>query len=1111
MGSSVRNDQLSDFGISDSLGNVFYHTVDQVTSDPQLDGQAHYMRRAFNTMQLDGILCIDNIPTVYFKNYQKQVARQEISALHQKFWNQGIGTLLVIQDPNQIRIFSGMAAPDRPQVSIDDHNAMVESFERVADVLEARQFIESVASGHYYRTHAKHFNAENSVDKYLLNNLGIVADYLCHEDNPTERKRVNSLLGRIIFTSYLVDREIIILQDYSFIRKQSVQRLVDILRIDPPTKARNLLYKLFSRLRNDFNGSMFDDNLDAERETVSDEDINNLRRFFEGEQLDSRQRTFDFWAYDFSIIPVETISAIYEQFLEKEDAKGKEAKGAFYTPKFLAEAVVDEAVGGFDTLLDKKYLDPACGSGIFLVILFNRLADEWLRRNPRAQIKTKARKFIDILEQKIRGVDVNLTACRIACFSLYIAFLDQFDPPTLREFQEKTKRFLPELLAYKNGCHKNSDKLAIWEGNFFDPKLPIDNDFDVVLGNPPWVGRNQPSDKQINEWVFGKCNPFLEDAPTKRTDQKAVFLPQGQIAHAFMWKAPTHLKDNRHASFLLPSEVLLNKTDAFQDAWLRRFEVNRVLHLADYRKFLFSGAKRPCFIASYTQAKPEPTTHRIEYVVPKVRQQDPRSGLIPVSPEDRKWISLQYLLDEARRSRAAVVWKAYLWGTERDVKFLDYLLQLDSLDDIAGEPGTEKRWIKGRGFQPWYENYDEHPETHGKPKLIPGKLGDPFISTISDNIQMFALEDDCISLRQRLESLRSKGKSGLTSEEKPKASLKKFRRSPDKQLFQPPLVLVNKGFTKFSFVDFHAFYQDSLTGFCGSDEDENLLRFFVVYINSKLATYFSFHTSGSWGTERDEVRVHELLRLPFLLPDSPHVNKKADSIVTEVASRMRRLQREINNLYKAEKRRSEGQADYQLQAETLEETRRRRVSELQAELEPLVYEYFDLSDEEITLIEDTCNVYEPSSTPATAHTPIPTLRETTYQDRLAYSTFLCDTLNEWSRIDQPKGKKQPFYFHAQSSQMDKAGMVLVTISKARKRTTPRDIDHSGSLGQAVSRIANASSNPQGSFDYLRGIIFGNGEKIHIFKQDLLGHWTKTSALNDADAVFQAIIQSKRRA
>jgi len=169
-----------------------------------------------------------------------------------------------------------------------------------------------------------------------------------------------------------------------------------------------------------------------------------------------------------------------------------------------------------------------------------------------------------------------------------------------------------------------------------------------------------------------------------------------------------------------------------------------------------------------------------------------------------------------------------------------------------------------------------------------------------------------------------------------------------------------------------------------------------------------------------------------------------------------------------------------------------------------------LSDEEITLVEDTCDVYEPSSTPPTPSSPIPTLRETTEHHRLDYSSLLCETLNEWSEIDQPRGRKRPFYFSAESAVLDKTGMVLVTIKKFAKKAVVRDGIGNRQLKRAVARIAEASTSERGAFLYLRGVVFGDGDQIHVLKPNLVGHWTKTSALNDADTVFQAIIQSKRK-
>jgi type I restriction-modification system DNA methylase subunit len=63
---------------------------------------------------------------------------------------------------------------------------------------------------------------------------------------------------------------------------------------------------------------------------------------------------------------------------------GFQESGAYYTPPRLAELVVDIATQGWSSFLDKKCLDPACGSGVFLVILFQRMAEEWRRKNKRA-------------------------------------------------------------------------------------------------------------------------------------------------------------------------------------------------------------------------------------------------------------------------------------------------------------------------------------------------------------------------------------------------------------------------------------------------------------------------------------------------------------------------------------------------------------------------------------------------------------------------------------------------------------------------------------------------------------------------------------------------------
>jgi hypothetical protein len=414
-----------------------------------------------------------------------------------------------------------------------------------------------------------------------------------------------------------------------------------------------------------------------------------------------------------------------------------------------------------------------------------------------------------------------------------------------------------------------------------------------------------------------------------------------------------------------------------------------------------------------------------------------------------------------------------LWGSPRDIAFVEYLLSVECLGDVAGDPEDGKRWIKGEGFKPWYQiAYDQKPDSYGQPKPIPGRLSNPFIRTVDRSLQMFSLTDDSITLDERLSSLTCRGHPKSSDRKLVCASKKGFHRSPAKTLYEPPLVLVNDGFNRFSFVDFFAFYQHSLTGISGPDSDENLLRFLSVSLNSKLSKFFIFHISSSLGTERERVLVQELLRLPFPLPDSPNSHKDAEAIVQEVAARMKALQTEFAMEYT----KAESAGDFELRTTTLAESRRARVEQLQAELEPLVYKYFKLNKYEIMHIEDTCETISPSTTPTSPTIQTKTTDPISPTERMRYADLLCKTLNRWSKSDQSGDDSPPFYFAAELENFADIGMVLVTLNQADSPTSPIEVAANRQLQKAVNRITKSSSYEQGSFSYLRGKIFASGKK-----------------------------------
>ncbi|MFZ5053803.1 N-6 DNA methylase, partial [Enterobacter kobei] len=73
--------------------------------------------------------------------------------------------------------------------------------------------------------------------------------------------------------------------------------------------------------------------------------------------------------YDFSFIPVELLSGLYESFLGSE----QKDLGAYYTPRNLATLAVDEVFAASKDPLAETIFDGACGSGILLTTAFRRL------------------------------------------------------------------------------------------------------------------------------------------------------------------------------------------------------------------------------------------------------------------------------------------------------------------------------------------------------------------------------------------------------------------------------------------------------------------------------------------------------------------------------------------------------------------------------------------------------------------------------------------------------------------------------------------------------------------------------------------------------------------
>lgn len=239
--------------------------------------------------------------------------------------------------------------------------------------------------------------------------------------------------------------------------------------------------------------------------------------------------------YEFSVIPVEILGSVYEQFLGKviritpahharieEKPEVRKAGGVYYTPQYIVDYIVENTVGKLIVgktpaeISKIKIVDPACGSGSFLIGAYNYLLDyhtnyysnhgRTSRGNkgnpltPQGQLITAEKKRI--LLNNIFGVDLDSNAVEVTKLSLLLKCMEGATEASInQQFKLFNERVLPTLDGniksgnslidtdyYENQLDFGEEKKIkpfSWRTAF--PDVFKQDGFDVVIGNPPYV------------------------------------------------------------------------------------------------------------------------------------------------------------------------------------------------------------------------------------------------------------------------------------------------------------------------------------------------------------------------------------------------------------------------------------------------------------------------------------------------------------------------------------------------------------------------------------------------------------------------------------------------
>lgn len=841
---TIRSRRLEDtwkkrLDLTDRDAPELYENVEAVRNSPH----AGAIRATLEGLGASAVFCVQGVPTIVIANLD-QYDRDQIVGLHAALWNQGLASLLLVITDDTVRAFSLSRTPySNPGVEFE-RRCLVKTLSATADALALKNMIYGAESGRFWEEHAEFFKPKERVDQVLLENLTSAHGLLCEAGLSPDAAQ--ALLIQAMFIAYLEDREIIG-KEYFKDSAGGVESFSALLHSGSVSG----LKQLFDALRQDFNGDLFVAPCSFEPNSrpprVSREHLAVLERFRLGQE-EMAAGQLRFWGYNFKHIPIELISAVYDRFLGEREAERRE-HGAYYTPMFLADTVVSQV---WETLTgsvrDKgEFLDPACGSGVFLVRSFQRLCEHWRETHSTRTIRWDSLKNI---LARLNGWDLNGSAVRVAVFSLYIALLEQVSPPDIRQLIKRGK-VLPELWGKTLRCQ-----------DFFSVE-PDCARFDVVIGNPPWTSRRGPN-RSSTQWCA----------------QRRLPMPGKEDAWAFTWKSIEHLSTDGVVAFLLPAMGFLhNHADTSVEARNRLIEktrIRRVINFADLRFQLFDGAIRPATLIIFGGAAPGQASYRFEYWAPKADLNLKVKRLITLSSADKSFVTSKAALSDP------LIFKRRLWMSEPDAKLFGYLSRLPTLGDLITDFGSQSRraidaadgWMIGQGYQPY--NASSGSSYH-----------------MSDHVSK--QPDLPIAQFQRL----AQGVAGLTPWHSSRVRRKGFERGFEKG----PRVLVPRGVSvvskrlRASYVEQPLTFQHIIQAIVVPQGCERRAKILAALLNSKIAIWFAFHGTASLGSDRPEVQQAELMRLPFPepsdLPEPERARKAAKALVVIVDSALNAAQGEF--------------------------------------------------------------------------------------------------------------------------------------------------------------------------------------------------------------------------
>lgn len=671
--------------------------------------------------------------------------------------------------------------------------------------------------------------------------------------------------------------------------------------------------------------------------------------------------------YAFEVMPVEILGTAYEQFLGKviritpahhakieEKPEVRKAGGVYYTPQYVVEYIVNNTVGKLvDGKTPKevsklKILDPACGSGSFLIGAYQFLLN-WHRNyyTQKPDEAKRAKAFTDtgalstslkkqILLNNIYGVDIDTNAVEVTKLSLLLKCMEgETNASIQNQFSMFNERVLPSLENniksgnslididfYDNQLDFGEEKKIKpfnWQRAFpevfnlttttkatiYKPEFGIDDEqilgtkveepimvystkqgggFDVVIGNPPYSLIG--SDRKYEQQYFTSGRYQLN---SYKINTYVLFLEKGMKLLK---------QENGVLGYIIPKSLVFNTYfDSTRRKLLSDYAIPQIVEISEK---VFEDAEVGDSILFFGEKKSNPKNNIVSYY--KVENVFPEFKLIKSFETSQKELLKNY---DGRFFPTGI-------SIRIDVE------PLSNLCDIFNglNPGNVRHIVLS----------NEKKSSKYK-KMVLGK-----------DIQRYNLSwsgtwvNYDITLKDRLKFSDTKSKAGMTAQGKVDFALR------DENIYLGNKIIVRKTSDHIiATFDSNEFYYDSLAnGIKLRDNTDVSVLFILGLLNSKLLNYFHEGLSNNEGKVFAKVLAVNLSNLPFPknIINRNRQKEKHDEIV-KLVTQLLQL-----NLEKSE-------AKLETKINQLQD----KIDYCENKINQLVYQLYELTAEEIKIVE----------------------------------------------------------------------------------------------------------------------------------------------------------------